>query len=110
MESIQVRNPRNGEFDYEFEVPEHEVLVRRAAALRAAQSAWGASPVEQRVDAPGRVHQQHLARAADSIARRVVVDRYRSLSEDSATRPRIAETIQKRTTIFCSAHPSFSKW
>ena len=38
METIRVRNPRNGEFDYEFAVPEHEVLVEGAAALRAALS------------------------------------------------------------------------
>ena len=34
----------------------------------------------------------------------------RSFSDERATSPRIAETIQKRTTIFCSGQPSFSKW
>ena len=34
----------------------------------------------------------------------------RSFSVDKATSPRIADTIQKRTTIFCSGQPSFSKW
>ena len=34
----------------------------------------------------------------------------RSFRDESATRPRIAEMIQNRTTIFCSGQPSFSKW
>ncbi len=33
---------------------------------------------------------------------------HRSFRDDSATSPRMIETIQKRTTIFCSGHPSFS--
>jgi hypothetical protein len=44
VETIRVRNPRNGEFDYEFEVPEHEVLVEGAAALRAALSTGTGRP------------------------------------------------------------------
>jgi acyl-CoA reductase-like NAD-dependent aldehyde dehydrogenase len=50
METIRVRNPRNGGFDYEFEVPEHEALARRAAALREGQRAWGTCQVEQRIE------------------------------------------------------------
>jgi len=34
----------------------------------------------------------------------------RSFSVDKATSPKMADTIQKRTTIFCSGQPSFSKW
>ena len=34
----------------------------------------------------------------------------RSFNEERATRPRIAEMIQNRTTIFCSGQSSFSKW
>ena len=32
----------------------------------------------------------------------------RSFNDDRATRPRMIDTIQKRTTIFCSGHPSCS--
>ena len=38
------------------------------------------------------------------------VQHQRSFRDDRATRPRMADTIQNRTTIFCSAQPSFSKW
>jgi len=44
----------------------------------------------------------------DLLAGEVVHQRI--FSEDRATRPRIADTIQNRTTIFCSGQPSFSKW
>jgi acyl-CoA reductase-like NAD-dependent aldehyde dehydrogenase len=49
METIRVRNPRNGRFDYEFPVPEPEALARRAEALRAAQRGWDAGGMEHRV-------------------------------------------------------------
>jgi acyl-CoA reductase-like NAD-dependent aldehyde dehydrogenase len=67
METIRVRNPRNGEFDYEFEVPEHEALVRRAAALREGQRAWAASPVEQRVELMQRWKSELLSHRAAII-------------------------------------------
>ncbi len=67
METIRVRNPRNGEFDYEFEVPEHEALVRRAAALREGQRAWAASPVEQRVELMQRWKSEFLSHRAAII-------------------------------------------
>ena len=35
-------------------------------------------------------------------------DPHRSFNEDKATSPRMIETIQNRTTIFCSGQPSFS--
>jgi succinate-semialdehyde dehydrogenase / glutarate-semialdehyde dehydrogenase len=68
METIRVRNPRNGQFDHEFEVPEHETLVRRAAALRAAQHAWAASPVEQRIEAMQRWKAELLSHRAAIVA------------------------------------------
>lgn len=64
METISVRNPRNGQFDHEFEVPGHEALVRRAAALRAAQHAWAASPVEQRIEVMQRWKAELLSHRA----------------------------------------------
>jgi acyl-CoA reductase-like NAD-dependent aldehyde dehydrogenase len=50
METIRVRNPRNGQFDYEFPVPEPEALALRARALRAAQIPWRAMRVEHRIE------------------------------------------------------------
>jgi acyl-CoA reductase-like NAD-dependent aldehyde dehydrogenase len=50
METIRVRNPRNGQFDYEFPVPETEALAGRAAELRTAQREWSARTVESRVE------------------------------------------------------------
>ncbi len=38
------------------------------------------------------------------------VDHQRSFNEESATSARMIETIQNRTTICCSGHPSCSKW
>ena len=64
METIRVRNPRNGQFDCEFEGPEHETLVRRAAALRAAQHAWAARPVEQRIEVMQRWKAELLSHRA----------------------------------------------
>lgn len=49
MESIQVRNPRSGQFDYQFGLPEPDALQRRASELRAAQRAWASLPVEARI-------------------------------------------------------------
>ena len=44
MDTIQVRNPRNGQFDYEFVPPEPDALQRRAGELRKAQTGWAAAP------------------------------------------------------------------
>jgi acyl-CoA reductase-like NAD-dependent aldehyde dehydrogenase len=62
METIQVRNPRSGEFDYAFTPPAPEALQRRAAELRAAQRDWAARPVESRVAVLQRWKDELLAR------------------------------------------------
>jgi len=49
METIRVRNPRNGQFDYEFPVPETAALAARAGELRAAQREWSARSVDARI-------------------------------------------------------------
>jgi acyl-CoA reductase-like NAD-dependent aldehyde dehydrogenase len=64
METIRVRNPRNGRFDYEFPVPDNEALAQRAGELRAAQRAWSARPVESRIEALQRWKAELLARRA----------------------------------------------
>ncbi|MCH8891023.1 MAG: hypothetical protein IH827_08100, partial [Myxococcales bacterium] len=68
------------------------------------QNARSAGDAEIGGAAPGRAEPQHQ----DLLIR----DSFhqRSFSVDKATSPRIADTIQKRTTIFCSGQPSFSKW
>ena len=35
---------------------------------------------------------------------------YRSFKDESATSASTIDTIQNRTTIFCSSQPAFSKW
>lgn len=71
METIQVRNPRSGRFDYEFPVPEPEALARRAGDLRRAQPAWTAQPVDARVAVLWRWKEQleaHRAAIVDALA------------------------------------------
>jgi acyl-CoA reductase-like NAD-dependent aldehyde dehydrogenase len=45
---LQIRNPRNGENDYEIEPPDADDLARIAADLRAAQPAWSAIGASER--------------------------------------------------------------
>jgi len=78
MDSIRVRNPRSGQFDYEFPVPGHDQVGRRAEALRVAQREWAARPVERRVE----VLQQWKARLlahAPAIVDALTVDTGRHL-------------------------------
>jgi len=78
METIQVRNPRSGQFDYRFTPPEPEALARRAQELRAAQRAWSARPVESRVAILQRWKDQLLAHRA-AIIDAVTIDTGRHL-------------------------------
>lgn len=64
MDTIRVRNPRSGQFDYEFPVPESEVLAQRARELRAAQREWGGRAVQARIDVLQRWKGELLARRA----------------------------------------------
>jgi acyl-CoA reductase-like NAD-dependent aldehyde dehydrogenase len=68
MDTIKVRNPRNGEFDYEFAPPQPATLAARAAELRAAQPAWAACSVESRIETLRRW------RAALEASRTAIVD------------------------------------
>lgn len=49
MEHLQVRNPRNGRFDFEIELPAPGAIAARAAGLRVGQAAWSQAGVEARV-------------------------------------------------------------
>lgn len=68
METIRVRNPRTGQFDYEFPLPETEALAQRAGELRAAQRAWAARPVEARIAILQRWKAELLARRVALVA------------------------------------------
>ena len=48
---VRVRNPRNGEYDYEFAAPSDESLAERARRLREGQREWVARPLTQRIAA-----------------------------------------------------------
>ena len=78
MDTIQVRNPRNGQFDYQFTPPEPEVLQRRTWELRVAQREWSARPVESRAAILQRWRARLLADRA-AIVEAVTVDTGRHL-------------------------------
>jgi len=67
METIRVRNPRSGQFDYEFPVPETEALAGRAAELRNSQREWSGRSVESRIDVLQRWKAELLARRAGIV-------------------------------------------
>jgi acyl-CoA reductase-like NAD-dependent aldehyde dehydrogenase len=78
MDTIQVRNPRNGQFDYEFVPPEPDALRRRAGELRKAQIDWAARPIESRVAVLQRWKDQLLAHRG-AIVEALVTDTGRRL-------------------------------
>jgi acyl-CoA reductase-like NAD-dependent aldehyde dehydrogenase len=61
MDTIQVRNPRSGQFDYEIVPPEPDELRRRTGELRKAHIDWAAGPIESRVAVLQRWKDQLLA-------------------------------------------------
>ena len=78
MDTIQVRNPRSGQFDYEFVPPEPDAMQRRAGELRKAQTDWAARPVESRVEVLQRWKEQLLTRRG-AIVEALVTDTGRHL-------------------------------
>jgi acyl-CoA reductase-like NAD-dependent aldehyde dehydrogenase len=78
MDTIQVRNPRNGQFDYEFVPPEPDAMQRRAGELRKAQMDWATRPVEYRVAVLQRWKDQLLAHRG-AIVEALVTDTGRRL-------------------------------
>jgi acyl-CoA reductase-like NAD-dependent aldehyde dehydrogenase len=78
METLQVRNPRNGRFDFQIVVPEPGALARRAAGLRAAQRDWAATAVAARVAVLQRWKEQLLAQR-DAVVSALTVDTGRHL-------------------------------
>jgi len=73
MQSIDVRNPRTGAFDYQLQPPSSEALARRCAELRAAQSSWSALPPAERCAVLLR-WAESIDRHADEIARALAAD------------------------------------
>jgi acyl-CoA reductase-like NAD-dependent aldehyde dehydrogenase len=73
-----VRNPRNGQFDYQFTPPGPEALQGRARELRVAQREWSARPVESRVAILQRWKARLLAHRV-AIVEAVTVDTGRHL-------------------------------
>ncbi len=78
MDTIQVRNPRNGQFDYEFVPPGPDALQRRAGELRKAQLDWAARPIESRVAVLQRWKDQLNAHRG-AIVEALVIDTGRHL-------------------------------
>ena len=63
---------------------------------------------EVRTTAPAHAEAEHENAVAGLDGVFLRHDLQRSFSDESATRARMIDTIQKRTTIFCSGQPSFS--
>ena len=78
METLQVRNPRNGQFDFQIVVPEPGTLARRTAQLRAAQREWAAREVAARAAVLQRWKGQLLVQR-DAIVSALTVDTGRHL-------------------------------
>jgi succinate-semialdehyde dehydrogenase / glutarate-semialdehyde dehydrogenase len=78
MDTINVRNPRSGQFDYEFELPEPDAIQRRAGELRKAQADWATRPVESRVAVLQRWKEQLLTHRG-AIVEALVTDTGRHL-------------------------------
>lgn len=68
METIQVRNPRTGQFDFQIQVSPPGVLAARAGTLRAAQRAWASQSVHQRAAVLQRWKVQLHANQAAMVA------------------------------------------
>ena len=75
MTQIQVRNPRNGQYDYAFEADSAEAVRARAQAARRAQADWFGKGLEHRIRAL-KAWAEALERHTPAIAR--------ALSEDTA--------------------------
>jgi acyl-CoA reductase-like NAD-dependent aldehyde dehydrogenase len=71
METIQVRNPRTGQFDFQISLPEPGVVAARAGQLRSAQRLWAAGSVEERAAVLQRWKAQlgaHRAAIVDALS------------------------------------------
>src|SRR5690606_25345209 len=71
--TLPVRNPRNGEIDFELPVTPPEEVAAKAARLRENQKAWGALAVEQRIAVMQRWLGE-VAKRADDIAEADAMD------------------------------------
>ncbi|MGA0734801.1 MAG: aldehyde dehydrogenase, partial [Steroidobacteraceae bacterium] len=61
-ELIDVCNPRSGEIDYRFNAPSVDELATTLERLRAAQRAWAARPLTERVEILRRWRAEWVAR------------------------------------------------
>ncbi|MBM4234169.1 MAG: aldehyde dehydrogenase family protein, partial [Gammaproteobacteria bacterium] len=66
-ELIEVRNPRTGRIDYEFNAPSEVELAARLGAMRHAQQRWAARPLEERIAILKRWRGQWVARQAEIV-------------------------------------------
>ena len=66
-ELIEVRNPRTGQIDYDFNAPSEVELAARLGGLRHAQPRWAARPLEERIAILKRWRGKWVARQAEII-------------------------------------------
>ena len=67
-ERIDVRNPRTGEVDYHFDAPTDAQLRATLGQLRAAQRAWSARPLAERIAVLQRWRAEWVARQGEITA------------------------------------------
>ena len=72
-ETLKVRNPRSGEYDYEIEVVDADRIGPLADALRAAQPAWRDQGIDARIEVMQR-WKIALTEVADEIAAALAAD------------------------------------
>ena len=77
-ELIDVCNPRSGEIDYRFNAPSADELATTLERLRAAQRAWAARPLTERIEILRRWRAEWVARQAE-IAKALSIDTGRYL-------------------------------
>jgi succinate-semialdehyde dehydrogenase / glutarate-semialdehyde dehydrogenase len=73
MRTLTARNPRTGQRDYSFDVPEPKAIIARAMTMRAAQGRWHAAGFEGRANALRQFADALSARRAE-IASALEID------------------------------------
>jgi len=109
---MKVRNPRNGEFDYDITPPSEAELDQLTAGLRAAQSSWAAVGIDARI-AVLQQWKQEIEAAKQDILKALTIDTGRrsvslielgivtgALDRWSKQGPELLVGIESRSAIF----------
>jgi len=110
-DTLQVRNPRNGQLDYSIAVADDALIAGIAAELRASQSAWKATSIEERVDTL-QEWKTELAANGEAIVAALSIDTGRnaiarselgglmaSIDRWCALAPQLVATSERKATV-----------